>query len=187
MQKQNDFDLDLIEYKIKERYDTSMLWLNSLRRLLAENYDELTEYQKTYLETCKSELGACLACSIQATNNLNDPDDVPRYMYDNYGSCTFKYKGVEFDVQDLRNMRKVNDGRNIELYSDICVVCCDYTDEDGSWMMHVVPDAWLYGSTGDEFEKYRPVHSEFLEAADKFIEKHGQDYLIKNQKTEEQK
>ena len=187
MQKQNDFDfdLDLIEYKIKERYDTSMLWLNSLRRLLAEDYDELTEYQKKYLETCKSELGACLACSIQATNNLNDPDDVPRYMYDNSGSCTFKYKGVEFDVQDLRNMRKCEDGRNIELYSDVCVVCCEYKDEDGSWMMHVLPDAWLYGSTGDEFEKYRPVHDEFLKAADKFIKKHGQDYLIKNQEADE--
>ena len=52
-------------------------------------------------------------------------------------------------------------------------------------MMHVLPDAWLYGSTGDEFEKYRPVHDEFLKAADKFIKKHGQDYLIKNQEADE--
>ena len=183
MQKQNDFDLDLIEYKIKTRYEESMKWLNHLRDLL--KLESLNDYQKVSLETCKSELGACLCCGIQATENLNDPDDVPRYMYDKSGACTFKYKGIEFDVQDLRNMRKVDDDRSIELYSDVCVVCCVHKEEDSCWMLHVLPDTWLYGSTGDEFEKYRPVHSEFLKAADKYIEKYGQDFLIKAQEEDE--
>mgnify|MGYP006896760059 CR=1 FL=1 len=183
MKEQNDFDLDLIEYKIKERYEKSMSWLKSLRSLL--NMGTLTDQQKQWLERCKAELGACLASSIQATENLNDPDDVPRYMYDDSGCCSFTYKGVEFNVQDLRNMRKVNDGRNIELYSDVCIVCCDFKDENGCWIMHVLPDAWLYGSTGDEFEKYCPVHSEFLKAADKYIEKYGQEYLIEAQEADD--
>ena len=177
-----EFDLDLIEYKIKERYEESMRWLNSLRSLLA--MDTLTDMQKKWLEQCKAELGACLCSSIQATENLNDPDDVPRYMYDESGACTFKYKGVEFDVQDLRNMRK-DSAHNIELYSDVCVVCCQHKEEDGSWMMHVLPDAWFYGSSSNEFEKYRPVHNAFLKAADKYIESIGNDKLIKLQEEED--
>lgn len=178
-----EFDLDLIEYKIKERYNESMQWLNSLRDLLSK--ESLNDYQTKYLDRCKAELGALLCSSIQATENLNDPDDVPRYMYDKFGACAFMYKGVEFCVKDLRNMRKVEDGRNIELYSDICVVCCVYKDEDDCWIMHVLPDAWLYGSTGDEFNKYKPVHNEFLKAADKYIEKYGQDFLIKAQEKDD--
>lgn len=178
-----EFDLDLIEFKIKQRYNESMNWLNSLRDLLKA--ESLNDYQKTYLEQCKAELGACLASSIQATENLNDPDDVPRYMYDESGDCTFMYKGVEFDVQDLRNMRK-SERLGTELYADVCVVDCEHKDDDGCFTAHILPDTWLYGSTSNEFEKYQPVHEHFLKAADDYINKIGLDKLIELQEADDE-
>ena len=105
-------------------------------------------------------------------------DDMPvekeyviKYHYKD-GMCFFMIGGIEVEVQDLRAMRE-SPRVGKELYSDVCVPTISYTDEDGNYMCHVIPNAWLYGSTSDEFNEDKPVHQEFIEAARNYIKEHG--------------
>ena len=164
------YNLDLIEYKIKDKFEQSMYWLNCLREALSRDNPS-----PDWIKKCEQYLGAELCCSIQATEQLDDPDDVPRYMYTKEGACSFKIDGVEFEVADLRSMRE-DPSINKARYFDICCVVCDYhhdDDDPGIMQYEFVPDAWLFGSTTCEFDKYKPVDSAFIRCCKKFIEEHG--------------
>lgn len=105
------------------------------------------------------------------------PDDVKaesiRYQYRN-GECFFRIDGIEVVVLDLRDMRK-DPSLGEARYSDVCILTISYTDsDDDDWYMyHVIPDAWLYGSTSAEFEEGEPVHEKFIKAARDYIEEHN--------------
>jgi hypothetical protein len=95
------------------------------------------------------------------------------YQYDDDGGCYFMIDGIAIEVLDCRSMRP-SPHRNIELYTDICVLSISYIDKDlaDSFMGHIIPNAWLYGSTSPEFNPGKPVHEEFIKAAREYIEKH---------------
>ncbi len=99
-----------------------------------------------------------------------EQDSVIRYQYKD-GGCSFIVDGIEVEVMDLRSMR-VSPRVNKETYADVCVLTISYTDEDGMYLYHVVPDAWLYGSTSEDFNEGQEVHPEFIEAARDFIKLH---------------
>lgn len=116
-----------------------------------------------------------LSCSIFSGDPEYDfPDKVKAeqdfaicYQYKD-GNCSFMIDGIEVEVQDLRSMRE-SPRVGKELYADVCVLTISYTEEDGMYMYHVVPDAWLYGSTSDDFNEGMPVHQEFIDAARDYI------------------
>lgn len=93
-----------------------------------------------------------------------------RYQYKD-GMCFFIIDGIEVEVQDLRSMRE-SPRVNKETYADVCVITISYTDEDGMYMYHVVPDTWLYGSTSNDFDEGCEVHPEFINAARDYIKIH---------------
>lgn len=108
-----------------------------------------------------------LCCSIYGGDEWNEV----RYQYDDEGSsCFFMVDGIRFDVYDLRSMRSCS-RVNKETYTDVCVLNCDYI-ENNAMLYHIIPDAWLYGSTCDGFDESKPVHDCFIEAAKEFIQKH---------------
>lgn len=167
-----DYDLDLIEYKVKEKYNRMMNDIHSIRALKEQGTSQ------HILERVELHLGADLASSIQATASLVDPDDLPRYQYKN-GSCYFVLDDVTFMVADLRDMR------GDRCFFDICCVLIDYVKDDEPDMTdyEFVPDAWMYGSTSDEFDEYHEVHPEFINKCRKFIEEHnGAEWLSKRQR-----
>lgn len=185
METEVKYDLDLIEFKFKEKYERSIHALTQLRFALSE--DDGTECSKVKIEHWEQHVGAELASSIQATDRLADPDDdTPRYMYDDMGACSFMLNGVRFIVADLRDMR-ADPTVNKERYFDVCCVICGYHhDDDDTARYEFVKDAWLYGSTTDNFDKYHPVHDYFIKKCTEFIESHGgAAKLIAAQKKEE--
>lgn len=106
------------------------------------------------------------------------PDDVAaeqvsiiRYQYKD-GTCFFIIDGIEVEVMDLRSMRE-SPRVNKETYADVCILTISYTDEDGNYMYHVIPNAWLYGSTSGSFDEGMSVHKQFIEAAHEYIKEHN--------------
>ena len=99
-----------------------------------------------------------------------EQDSVIRYQYKD-GMCFFMLDGIEIEVMDLRSMR-ISPRVNKETYADVCVITISYTDEDGMYIYHVVPDAWLYGSTSNDFDEGCEVHPEFINAARDYIKIH---------------
>lgn len=99
-----------------------------------------------------------------------EQDSVIRYQYKD-GDCFFIVDGIEVEVMDLRSMRE-SPRVNKETYADVCVITISYTDEDGMYMYHVVPDTWLYGSTSNDFDEGCEVHPEFINAARDYIKIH---------------
>lgn len=100
-----------------------------------------------------------------------EQDSVIRYQYKD-GDCFFIVDGIEVEVMGLRSMRK-SSRVNKETYTDVCILTISYTDEDGMYLYHVIPDAWLYGSTSDDFEEGAEVQPEFIEAAREYIKEHN--------------
>lgn len=99
-------------------------------------------------------------------------DNTIRYQYKD-GECFFIIDGIKVEVQDLRSMRG-SPRTCMELYVDVCVLTISYTDEDneGMYLYHVIPNAWLYGSTTDSFNEGKPVHASFINAASEYIKKY---------------
>ena len=93
------------------------------------------------------------------------------YQYRN-GMCFFMVDGIEVDVLDLRDMRE-DPTVGMARYSDVCIPSISYTDTDGNFIHHPIPNAWLYGSTSDSFDEGKPVHKEFIEAAREYIKEHN--------------
>lgn len=120
-----------------------------------------------------------MSCSMVSGNPEHDfPDEVKaeqdstiRYQYRD-GNCYFIIDDIEVEVQDLRSMRK-SPCVGKETYANVCVLTISYTDEDGMYMYHVVPDAWLYGSMSHDFDEGEPVHDQFIAAARKYIKEHN--------------
>ena len=117
-----------------------------------------------------------MSCSCYSGSPEDDfPDDVAaerqdntiRYQYKD-GACYFIVDGIEVDILDLRDMRKASN-LGIERYIDICVPSIMYKEEEGSLLYHIIPDAWLYGSTTSDFNKGEEVHQEFIDAARDYI------------------
>lgn len=100
-----------------------------------------------------------------------EQDSVIRYQYKD-GGCFFIVDGIEVEVMDLRSMRE-SPRVNKETYADVCVITISYTDEDGMYLYHVVPDTWLYGSTSDDFNEGHEVQPEFIDAAREYIKEHN--------------
>lgn len=100
-----------------------------------------------------------------------EQDSVIRYQYKN-GACFFMIDGIEVEVLALRDMRE-DPSIGFERYSDVCVPSISYTDTDGNFIHHPIPNAWLYGSTSSEFEEGKPVHDEFIKAARDYIKEHN--------------
>lgn len=99
-----------------------------------------------------------------------EQDSIIRYQY-NDGSCFFIVDDIKVEVQDLRGMR-VSAHIGEEAYTDICVLTISYTTPDSILMNHVVPYAWLYGSSSEHFDEGKPVHKRFIEAARNYIDVH---------------
>lgn len=100
-----------------------------------------------------------------------EQEAVIRYQYKD-GGCFFIVDGIEIEVQDLRSMRE-SQRVNKETYADVCVLTISYTEADGMYMYHVIPNAWLYGSTSDRFNEGQEVHPEFINAARQYIKEHN--------------
>lgn len=99
-----------------------------------------------------------------------EQESVIRYQYKD-GNCFFIVDGIEVEVLDLRSMRE-SPRVNKETYADICVLTISYTEEDGMYMYHVIPDTWLYGSMSHNFDEGCEVHQEFIAAARDYIKTH---------------
>ena len=156
------YDLDAIEERVKMKYQETMKWIEGLRTDVAK---ENPEYRKR----CEKYLGAELASSVSAYSELDKVTEElgPVYHYQD-GNCYFDYKGVRFTVADLRSMRE-SSRVNKETYFDICVVLVDrYRDE--IWQYDIL-NTYSYGSTGDEFDEFKPVCDIFIEAADEYLKK----------------
>lgn len=94
-------------------------------------------------------------------------DSIIRYQYKD-GMCSFMIDGIEVEVLALRDMRE-DPSIGFERYSDVCIPSISYTDTDGNFIHHPIPDAWLYGSTSHDFDEGQPVHDEFIKAARDYI------------------
>lgn len=168
MKKNFDYDLTQIESRVKDKYEETMKWIKGLRTPAAK---ENAELRKIY----EQKLGAELCTSVSSTDNLVDATNElgPVYNYKD-GECYFDYKGVRFTVADLRGMRS---GK----FFDICVVLVDRHTDD-IWQYDLLP-VYCYGSTTDEFERFKPVHDFVIEAADEYVKKNPgaikdrQDYI----------
>ena len=121
-----------------------------------------------------------MSCSIYTGDPAWDfPDNAKtvqdsdiRYHYKYDGNCYFIVDGIEIEVYDLRSMREAQYAGK-ETYTDVCVLFISYTDSDGNLMGHLIPDAWLYGSTSKAFEEGAKVHQGFIDVARKYIKKHS--------------
>ena len=98
-------------------------------------------------------------------------ESIIRYQYKD-GGCFFIVDGIEVEVLDLRSMRE-SPRVNKETYTDVCVPTISYTDDDGNYMYHIIPDTWIYGSTQAGFDEGKPVHKVFIDAAREYIKEHG--------------
>lgn len=143
--------------------------------------DKNVSDETLYLELC---------ASIYSGSKEDDfVDEV--YQYDAHGGCYFKRQGIVFTVADIRDMRKNPDTGNAAYY-DICILICDHrheedmNDKDACTWYHMVggPECYLYGSSGPEFEAGKPVHGQFIEAADAYIDSIGLEKLRKLQESE---
>lgn len=118
-----------------------------------------------------------MSCSCYSGCPADDfPDEVKaeqdstiKYQYKD-GNCSFMVDGIEVEVLDLRDMRK-DPSIGFARYSDVCIPSISY-NEGGAYIHHPIPNAWLYGSTSEEFEEGREVHPEFIEAAREYIKQH---------------
>lgn len=130
-----------------------------------------TLVNNTPLEYCDDKHDRLLDMSAQLYNK--EFERTPKYEYKD-GACSFKIDGCEFEVADLRNMRKSTAGSfKLERYYDICILIVCYINEDGCYVQQPLPSEWLFGSTSDEFNEGQPVHTQFIEAAEKFIDDFG--------------
>lgn len=121
------------------------------------------------------DMSASCYCGCPADDFPDDVKDeqnsIIRYQYKD-GMCSFMIDDIEVEVQDLRSMRE-SPHVGYETYADVCILTISYTDSDGNYMYHVIPDAWLYGSTSHDFDEGEPVHQEFIEAAREYIKEHS--------------
>ena len=156
------YNLDQIESRVKEKYENTMKWLNGLKTDAVRNNPELRNKYEAYL-------GAELASSVSAYAELDKVCEElgPVYRYDD-GCCYFDYKGVRFTVADLRSLR-ISERVNKETYFDIAIVLVDRY-RDSIWVYDILPE-YVYGSTSDEFDSFKPVHDVFIEAADEYLKK----------------
>lgn len=136
---------------------------------IKEYADQGLSAQYMYEDMCCSIFSGEVATDFPNTPNT-EPDDTIRYQYRD-GACYFIVNGIEVDVLDLRDMRKASD-IGIERYVDICIPSIMYKDEDGSLLYHLIPGAWLYGSTTSDFNKGEEVHQQFIDAAKDYIKAH---------------
>lgn len=98
-------------------------------------------------------------------------DTTIRYQYKG-GMCFFMIDGIEVEVLDLRDMRE-DPTVGMARYSDVCIPSISYTDSDGNFIHHPIPNAWLYGSTSDDFDEGHEVQPEFIDAAREYIKEHN--------------
>lgn len=145
--------------------------------LLKHAQDRLQQWIKMYADPGLSAqyMYEDMSCSVFSGDPAYDfpdekQDDIIRYQYRD-GACYFMLDGIRVDVCDLREMRKPHDG-SIELYIDVCIPCISYKDEDDNFQYHPIPDAWLYGSTSEDFNKGEAVHEQFILAAQEYIKEH---------------
>lgn len=119
-----------------------------------------------------------MSCSVFSGDPSDDfpeivgpkKDEPICYQYKE-GGCFFILDGIEFMVADLRDMRK-SECTHTECYFDICTLVISIKDTDGIYKSDLIPGAWLYGSTSEDFNEGQKVHTEFIEAAKKYIEEH---------------
>ena len=157
-----EYNLDQIEARVNQKYGETMKWLNGLRKETVQANPKLKKDYESYL-------GAELASSISAYAELDKVCEElgPVYRYED-GCCYFDYKGVRFTVADLRSLR-VSKRVNKETYFDIAIVLVDRY-RDNIWVYDILPE-YVYGSTSDEFDEFKPVHDVFVEAADEYLKK----------------
>ena len=138
--------------------------------------ERFQEWCKVYADPSKTTqwMYEDMSCSCYCGCPADDfPDDVKaeqdsiiRYLYKD-GECFFMIDGIEVEVLDLRSMRE-SPRVNKETYVDACVLSISYIEE-GSCLLHLLPDTWLYGSTSSDFDVGKPVHGLFIKAARDFI------------------
>lgn len=129
--------------------------------------DPNTSTQYMYEDMCCSIFSGEIAFDFP---NLKQ-DDTIRYQYKD-GSCYFIVDGIEVSVYDLRSMRE-SPRVSKETYVDVCIPCISYADDNGNFIDHPIPNAWLYGSTSNDFDEGKEVHPEFINAAREYIKEHN--------------
>lgn len=158
---------------------TSYLPEQITKDILFERAQErFQSWAKMYGDPCISaqymyeDMSASCYCGCPADDfpEIVSPKKVIRYHYKD-GACSFMIDGIEVEVLALRDMRE-DPSIGFERYSDVCIPSISYTDPDGNFIHHPIPNAWLYGSTSDEFAEGKPVHEEFIKAASEYIKEH---------------
>ncbi len=137
--------------------------------------DRPEKFNSVFKDSVYANLVAELSCFIIA-GDLKDLEEVPRYRYSKNGGCYFVVDDVTFEVVQLVNMRPPF------LASAIAMPVIYHNDEEDDAIptMHILDkNCWLYGATNDEFDEYKPVHSEFINAAKAYIKEKGRAFLLK--------
>lgn len=149
--------------------------------LFAKAQERFQDWAKVYADPTISAqwMYEDMSCSCYSGCPADDfPDDVKaerdsiiRYQYKD-GTCFFVIGDIEVEVLDLRSMRE-SPRVGKETYADVCIPAISYTDSDGNFMYHPIPNAWLYGSTQANFDEGMPVDEKFIDAARKYIKEHS--------------
>lgn len=133
--------------------------------------DPITTAQYMYEDMSAS---CFCGCPTDDFPEIVGPKWVRRYVRYHYkdGACFFMIDGIEVEVLDLRDMCDDKD-LGFARYTDVCIPSISYTDPDGNFIHHPIPNAWLYGSTSNCFDEGKPVHAEFINAAREYIKEHN--------------
>ena len=179
-------NLNLVKAVVSRRYNDALHTINMLESAMKKPY--LCDEQ--VLNDMEQRLRDELSCSIIA-NNLSELENEPYYKYTRDGCCYFVVDGITFEALQLVNMRQPKTGSDLDkrtLTSDICMpVCYHKDDEDDISEMHVINrHCWLFGAVLDDFDEYKPVATEFVNAAKAYIKEKGKDFLLKAQETKEE-
>lgn len=176
-------NIPLIKAAVQEKKEA----LDRAVSMMQNVIDKPEDYNLVTKDSVYTNLVAELSCSIIA-GDLKDLEEVPRYKYDaNYGGCYFVVDGVTFEVLQLVNMRHPKTGSDLDeriLASDIAMPVIYHYDSDDDdcccSRMHILNrNCWVYGATSDDFDEFKPVHTEFVNAAKAYIKEKGKAFLLK--------
>jgi len=182
-------NIPLIKAVVQEKKEA----LDRAVSMMQNVIDKPEDYNSVIKDSVYANLVAELSCSIIA-GDLKDLEEVPRYQYTKSGCCYFVVDDVTFEVVQLMGMRHPKTGSDLDeqiLTSDSAMPVCYHLDGDDDdyccSKMHILDrNCWLYGATGDEFDEFKPVHTEFIDAAKAYIKEKGKEFLLRTQEEDDE-